>query len=153
MGGVVWWAPKLWGFAPATAKVVPIALLGVLAIVLAIVPARTSPGSSTSPPVAVYDNDDLAIWNILVLVGHGLMALTVLAFIGLLAGARRSRDRDEAIGDDPWDAQTLEWTTTSPAPSDNFVDVPLVHSAEPLLDLKASIIRPANSASHDGSPA
>jgi heme/copper-type cytochrome/quinol oxidase subunit 1 len=77
----------------------------------------------------------------------------VLAFLGLLAGARRSRDRDEAIGDDPWDAQTLEWTTTSPAPSDNFVDVPLVHSAEPLLDLKASINTAANSASRDGSPA
>ena len=60
---------------------------------------------------------------------------------------------DDDVGDDPWDAQTLEWTTTSPAPSDNFVDVPLVHSAEPLLDLKASINTAANSASRDGSPA
>ena len=152
MGGVVWWAPKLWGFAPATAKVVPIALLGVLAIVLATFPQYIA-GFLDQPAGWVYTNDDLSIWNILVLVGHGLMALTVLAFIGLLAGARRSRDRDEAIGDDPWDAQTLEWTTTSPAPSDNFVDVPLVHSAEPLLDLKASINTATNSASRDGSPA
>jgi len=132
--------------------VVPIALLGVLAIVLATFPQYIA-GFLDQPAGWVYTNDDLSIWNILVLVGHGLMALTVLAFIGLLAGARRSRDRDEAIGDDPWDAQTLEWTTTSPAPGDNFVDVPLVHSAEPLLDLKASINTAANSASRDGSPA
>ena len=54
---------------------------------------------------------------------------------------------DDSVGDDPWDGQTLEWTTTSPAPRDNFVDVPVVHSAEPLLDLKTA------SASHDGSNA
>ena len=155
MGGVVWWAPKLWGFAPATAKVVPLALLGVLAIVLAAFPHFIA-GFLDQPAGPVYDDDDLAIWNILVLVGHGLMALTLVAFIGLLAGARRNRDREDAIGDDPWDAQTLEWTTTSPAPGDNFVDVPIVHSAEPLLDLKAAN-RASNtastSASPDGSPA
>jgi len=151
MGGVVWWAPKLWGFAPATAKVVPLALLGVLAIVLASFPQYIA-GFLDQPAGPVYDNDDLAIWNILVLVGHALMALTLIAFIGLLAGERRSRDRHEAIGDDPWDAQTVEWTTTSPAPGDNFVDVPIVHSAEPLLDLKAANAA-ANSASRDGSPA
>jgi len=155
MGGVVWWAPKLWGFAPATAKVVPLALLGVLAIVLAAFPHFIA-GFLDQPAGPVYDDDDLAIWNILVLVGHGLMALTLVAFIGLLAGARRNRDRDDAVGDDPWDAQTLEWTTTSPAPGDNFVDVPIVHSAEPLLDLKAAnraANRASNSASPDGSPA
>ena len=38
MGGVVYWAPKLWGNAPSAAKVAPIALLGVLATVLASFP-------------------------------------------------------------------------------------------------------------------
>ena len=39
-------------------------------------------------------------------------------------------------GDDPWDGQTLEWATSSPAPDDNFAEVHTVSSAEPLLDLK-----------------
>ena len=30
------------------------------------------------------------------------------------------RDGDGVAGDDPWDGQTLEWVTSSPAPSDNF---------------------------------
>ncbi len=80
------------------------------------------------------------------------MALTLVAFVGLLAAAQRGSDDQDAIGDDPWDGQTLEWTTTSPAPGDNFVDVPIVHSAEPLLDLKVSN-NASNSASPDGSPA
>jgi heme/copper-type cytochrome/quinol oxidase subunit 1 len=68
-----------------------------------------------------------------VAVGHGLMALTVLAFIGL---ALQSFTKGERAGDDPWDGQTLEWATSSPAPADNFVDVHVISSAEPLLDLK-----------------
>jgi len=147
MGGVAHWAPKLWGDAPSAAKLGPLALTGVLATVLASFPHYIA-GFLDQPAGPVYDNDDLAIWNILVLVGHALMGLTVLAFIGLIMSVNRSRDGERySIGDDPWDGQTLEWATTSPAPSDNFVDVPVVHSAEPMLDLRASTAR----ATTDGS--
>jgi heme/copper-type cytochrome/quinol oxidase subunit 1 len=40
--------------------------------------------------------------------------------------------------DDPFDGHTIEWATTSPAPAGNFIDVPTVGSAEPLLDLKTA---------------
>ena len=39
-------------------------------------------------------------------------------------------------GDDPWDAWTLEWATTSPPPAENFAQVPPVRSRRPLWDLK-----------------
>ena len=39
-------------------------------------------------------------------------------------------------GDDPWDAWTLEWATTSPPPAYNFEVIPEVHSRRPLWDLK-----------------
>jgi heme/copper-type cytochrome/quinol oxidase subunit 1 len=45
--------------------------------------------------------------------------------------------RGERADDDPWQGQTLEWTTLSPAPPDNFIDVPTVMSPEPVLDLRA----------------
>ena len=83
-----------------------------------------------------YDDGDLQIWNILVLVGHGLMALTVVAFVGLLIATVFGSEAD--AGDDPYDGQTIEWATTSPAPTSNFVDVPTITSAEPLLDLKTA---------------
>jgi cytochrome c oxidase subunit 1 len=58
-------------------------------------------------------------------------ALGVLIFV-INAGLAR---RDQ-IGDDPWDAWTLEWATTSPPPPYNFDVVPLTTSRRPLWDLK-----------------
>ena len=74
----------------------------------------------------------MTLWNVLALVGHALMLLTILGFIGLAVGAFTSDDDDRRAGDDPWDGQTLEWATSSPAPADNFADVPVVASPEPL---------------------
>jgi len=54
------------------------------------------------------------------------------------ATADDASDADDDPGDDPWDAQTIEWTTTSPAPIDNYAVVPVISSAEPALDRKAS---------------
>jgi cytochrome c oxidase subunit I len=39
-------------------------------------------------------------------------------------------------GDNPWDAWTLEWATTSPPPAYNFEVIPTVHSRRPLWDLQ-----------------
>lgn len=134
MGAVIHWAPKLWGATLDSAKVTPLALLGLTATILAAFPLYIA-GFLDQPAGLAYTDDDLVIWNLISLVGHSLMALTVLGFVGLLLMSLRA---DDAAGDDPWDAQTVEWATTSPAPRDNFVDVPVVHSAEPLLDLKTA---------------
>ena len=77
----------------------------------------------------------MELWNSLSAVGLGLTLVAVLAFLAL---AVRSFLTGAAAGDDPWNGQTLEWATTSPAPADNFAAVHIVKSAEPLLDLKPS---------------
>ena len=147
MGATIHWAPKLWGATLDAGKVLPLALLGLTGTILAAFPMYIA-GFLNQPAGLSYLDDDLMIWNVRALVGHALMAVTVLGFIGLVLMSTRHHD---AVADDPWDAQTLEWTTTSPAPRDNFVDVPVVHSAEPLLDLKTAAT--SNAASNDGSNA
>ncbi|MHB9150576.1 MAG: cytochrome c oxidase subunit I [Thermoleophilia bacterium] len=44
--------------------------------------------------------------------------------------------RGAPAGDDPWDAWTLEWATTSPPPAHNFDTLPPVLGPRPLWDLK-----------------
>ena len=136
MGGVVHWAPKLWGRELDMKKVAPLALLGVGGTVLACFPHYIA-GFLDQPGGLGYSDSDLQIWNILVLVGHALMALTAVGFVGLLAQTvLGAKDDAPEPGDDPFDGHTIEWATTSPAPANNFVDVPMVTSAEPLLDMK-----------------
>lgn len=135
MGGIALWAPKLWGKQLPTGPASLLALAGVGGVVLASFPHYIA-GFLDQQGGLIYTNDDLVIWNVLVLVGHALFGLAVLGFVGLL-GATVFGGGDDAI-DDPFDGHTIEWATTSPAPAANFVDVPMITSAEPLLDLKTS---------------
>ena len=44
--------------------------------------------------------------------------------------------RGQAAGDDPWEANTLEWATSSPPPPYNFDHLPEIRSERPLFDLR-----------------
>jgi cytochrome c oxidase subunit I len=73
------------------------------------------------------------VWNLIVTVGVFFQAVGILAFVANLIW---SYLRGPAAGRDPWDAWTLEWSTTSPPPEYNFATVPSVKSRRPLWDLK-----------------
>ena len=73
------------------------------------------------------------IWNQLSTAGVAFQAAAVLFFLWNVV---RSLVRGEVAGPDPWDAWTLEWSTTSPPPSYNFATPPVVRSRRPLWDLK-----------------
>jgi heme/copper-type cytochrome/quinol oxidase subunit 1 len=138
LGGIVYWAPKLSGRRFDEKKVLPLAALGFLATVLASLPYYVAGFAKQPAGVVEFDYDGPeAIWNGAVTAGHVLMLLTVLAFAGLAVSTLRSRRGDHA-GDDPWDGQTLEWATSSPAPTANFAEIHTIASPEPLLDLKPS---------------
>ena len=69
--------------------------------------------------------------NLISTIGVYIIALSVSMFIFnvvksvLLKGGK-------VADDDPWNADTLEWATTSPPPPYNFARIPVVHSARPL---------------------
>jgi cytochrome c oxidase subunit 1 len=74
-----------------------------------------------------------AIWNQLTTVGAMLQTPSYAIFVyNLIASLWKGKP----AGDDPWDAWTLEWATTSPPPPYNFEEVPIVLSRRPLWDLK-----------------
>jgi cytochrome c oxidase subunit 1 len=66
-------------------------------------------------------------------VGAYLIALSMFPFIAAVIMAfMKPKDQPN----DPWEANTLEWWTTSPPPVHNFDDLPEVHSERPLFDLR-----------------
>jgi cytochrome c oxidase subunit I len=73
------------------------------------------------------------IWNVLTGIGALIQAPSYLIFAwNLLFSIKQGAPS----GDDPWDAWTLEWASTSPPPSYNFEVIPTVRSRRPLWDLK-----------------
>jgi cytochrome c oxidase subunit I len=83
-------------------------------------------------PRRVYTFADGMGWdwlNLITTVGSFVFAVGVLLFvINILVSQRRGR----VAGNNPWDAPTLEWATTSPPPAYNFVVIPTVASRHPL---------------------
>ena len=73
------------------------------------------------------------IWNLIVTIGVLFQAAGILVFgVNLVWSFLRGN----AAGSDPWDAWTLEWSTTSPPPLYNYAVIPTVKSRRPLWDLK-----------------
>jgi cytochrome c oxidase subunit 1 len=71
--------------------------------------------------------------NIVISVGGIIQAIAVLIFAWNMT---RSLLKGKVAGNDPWDAWTLEWSTSSPPPAYNFATEPVVRSRRPLWDLK-----------------
>jgi cytochrome c oxidase subunit 1 len=61
-------------------------------------------------------------------------AILVAGFLLFFVDAIRSLWSGAPAGDNPWQASTLEWATSSPPPSYNFAYIPVVRGADPLWD-------------------
>ena len=73
------------------------------------------------------------LWNLVATLGVPIQAVALIFFlINVIVSLRRGKP----AGNDPWDAWTLEWSTTSPPPAYNFDTIPEVKSRRPLWDLK-----------------
>jgi cytochrome c oxidase subunit I+III len=69
--------------------------------------------------------------NLLATVGAVTIAASVLVF---LVNVARTARRGAFAGENPWDAESLEWGTASPPPAYNFHYLPTVPSRAPLWD-------------------
>jgi cytochrome c oxidase subunit 1 len=71
--------------------------------------------------------------NLIVTIGAFIQGIATLLFV---CNMIFSYWRGAKAGNDPWDAWTLEWSTTSPPPDYNYATIPTVLSRRPLWDLK-----------------
>jgi len=71
--------------------------------------------------------------NLLASIGAFVIALSILIFLFNFVATLKN---GEAAPDDPWDAFTLEWDTTSPPKKYNFLTIPIVRSRRPFYDKK-----------------
>ncbi len=72
-------------------------------------------------------------WNMVASLASFVLGASQLIFVYNFFKSMRS---GAPAGDDPWDAATLEWATSSPPPEHDFDREPVVTSSRPLFDQK-----------------
>jgi cytochrome c oxidase subunit I+III len=148
-GGLYYWGPKMlgrmlhegWGkvsfwlmFAGFNLTFFPMHLTG-----LEGQPRRTY----TYHPGLGWDAD-----NLIMAIGVLTLAIGVLiTFVNWFW----ARNHGEPAGNNPWDSETLEWTTSSPPPEYNFETIPTVQSREPAWDQR-ELVRAAQPPEEGGRP-
>jgi cytochrome c oxidase subunit I+III len=85
-------------------------------------------------PRRVYTYSAGLGWDGLNLLETGGAVMIALSMVLVAVNVVRSLRRDAVAGANPWDADSLEWATSSPPPSFNFNHIPLVTSSHPLWD-------------------
>ena len=66
-------------------------------------------------------------------IGHGLMALTIVAFAGLML--KTFTGAGQVAAQNPFGGHTVEWSAASPAPAHNYDELVTVASPEPQFDV------------------
>jgi cytochrome c oxidase subunit 1 len=82
-----------------------------------------------------YTYPDLSGWSLLNAIATAGAALQAVAVLVFIANIYLSNWKRVPAGDNPWDANSLEWATTSPPPELNFEKLPPVRSERPTFDL------------------
>lgn len=136
MAGVTYWFPKAFGFKldPFWGKMsfwfwlsgfffafMPLYVLGLMGV---------------TRRMNHFDDPSLQIWFIIAAFGAVLIAIGILSFLIQLVVSFRRREQLRDLTGDPWNARTLEWSTSSPPPDYNFAFTPLVHDHDAWWDMK-----------------
>lgn len=140
LGGIYYWFPKFiermpnerlgrWNFG-----------LLFIGFNLAFFPMHISGILGMARRVYTYPEElGVETFNLLSTIGAFMIAASFLVFLYNMLSSARS---GPPASSNPWEADTLEWSTPTPIPAYGFREIPVVHSRHPLWDSRVSAVNP-----------
>lgn len=137
MAGVTYWFPKAFGYKldPFWGKMS--FWFWLIGFYFAFMPLYVLGLMGVTRRVSQFEDPSLQIWFIIAAFGAVLIAIGIASFIIQLVVSFFRREELRDTTGDPWDARTLEWSTSSPPPAYNFAFTPVVHDHDSRYDMKA----------------
>jgi cytochrome o ubiquinol oxidase subunit 1 len=137
MAGINYWFPKAFGY-----KLEPFwgkcsFWFWLVGFYLAFMPLYVLGLMGVTRRMSHFEDPSLQIWFQLAGVGALLIALGIGCFLIQLVVSFMRRESLRDVTGDPWDARTLEWSTSSPPPPYNFAFTPIVHDTDAWWQMKA----------------
>jgi cytochrome o ubiquinol oxidase subunit I len=83
-----------------------------------------------------FEDPSLQIWFVIAAFGAVLIALGIASFLIQLVVSYLKREELRDLTGDPWNARTLEWSTSSPPPEYNYAFTPVIHDHDSWYDMK-----------------
>jgi cytochrome c oxidase subunit 1 len=133
LGGLHYWYPKFTGRMLDRTLAVRAFWLVFVGFNLTFFPMHAAGLSGMPRRIATYSDTGWDIYNNISTIGSLILAVGVLM---VFWNCLRSMHDGSVVGNDPWQAGTLEWYTTSPPPPHNFDDLPPIRSSRPVYDLR-----------------
>ena len=83
-----------------------------------------------------FDDPSLQPYFVVAAFGGLIILVGILAFVMSIVMGIVKRNKLRDVTGDPWNARTLEWSTTSPPPEYNFAVTPIVYDLDAWHDMK-----------------
>jgi cytochrome o ubiquinol oxidase subunit 1 len=145
MAGVTYWFPKAFGYKldPFWGKMS--FWFWLVGFYLAFMPLYVLGLMGVTRRMSQFEDPSLQIWFIIAAFGAFLIALGIGSFLIQLVVSYLKRDELRDDTGDPWNARTLEWSTSSPPPAYNFAMTPIIYDHDSWYDMKArGAVRPVD---------
>ncbi|VVE41494.1 cytochrome o ubiquinol oxidase subunit I [Pandoraea anhela] len=130
LAGITFWFPKVFGFTLNERWGKISFACWLVGFYLAFMPLYVLGFKGMTRRMNHYVQADWQPYLVVAMVGAALIGLGILAFGVQLFVSIRRRNANRDLTGDPWDARSLEWATSSPAPFYNFAHVPHIDSLE-----------------------
>ena len=135
--GINYWFPKAFGFKLDRFWGLVSFWAWVIGFWVAFTPLYVLGLMGVTRRMRVFEDPSLQIYFIIAALGVVFVAIGILALFIQIGVSIKNR-KALAVGGDPWEGRTLEWSTTSPPPEYNFARTPVVYDVDAWSDMKAN---------------
>ena len=124
--GVTYWFPKVFGFSLHETLGKWACGFWVSGFYVAFMPLYVLGLLGVTRRLSHYSETSFQPYFVVAAVGAGLISIGIALQLVQLVVSIKNREQLRDTTGDPWDARTLEWSTSSPAPYYNFAHIPEV---------------------------